>query len=57
VMAAMYLPSGDHRGEKSPLEPGKVETCMDLRSMVSRLLPACWLLAQKDRVCERKLAF
>jgi hypothetical protein len=25
--------------------------------MVSRLLPACWLLAQKDRVCERKLAF
>ena len=28
----MYLPSGDQCGEKSPLEPGNVETRLELRS-------------------------
>ena len=34
VIAEMYLPSGDQWGEKSPLEPGNVETLLDLRSMM-----------------------
>jgi hypothetical protein len=34
VMAAMCLPSGDQRGEKNPLEPGKGETRLVIKSMV-----------------------
>src|ERR1700722_8407887 len=50
VVAAMYLPSGDQRGEKSPLDSGKAETRLDPRSMV--LIGSLLLISPEPKTSE-----